>query len=107
MLVRWPIRAVWGRDPFVRRATTLFVLFIFGWALVSAVLVLLFDIADVGERFWVLVAIAISIFGVWSIFRTLATGLSARSRRVFRERQSKARSNALLHPDLQSQVVVP
>lgn len=72
MLFRWPVLAIWGRDPAVRRTFTLVVVFLAGWAVLSSVLVLLFDVADVGGRFWTLVGIALAIFVVWGVLRTLA-----------------------------------
>jgi hypothetical protein len=46
------------------------VLFLAGWAILSAVLVVVFDVADVGDRFWVLVGIALAIFSAWVVLRT-------------------------------------
>jgi hypothetical protein len=67
---RWPVRAVWGKDALVSRLATLVVLFLAGWAILSAVLVVFFDVADVGERFWILVGIALAIFAAWVGLRT-------------------------------------
>jgi hypothetical protein len=67
---RWPVLAVWGKDNLVSRAATLVVVFLAGWAVLSAVLVVLFDVADVGKRFWVLVGLSIAIFVVWIVLRT-------------------------------------
>ena len=67
---RWPVLAVWGKDTLVSRLATLIVLFLAGWAILSAVLVVVFDVADVGERFWVLVGIALAIFAAWVVLRT-------------------------------------
>ena len=59
-----------GKDSLVSRLATLVVLFLAGWAILSAVLVVFFDVADVGERFWVLVVIALAIFAAWVGLRT-------------------------------------
>jgi hypothetical protein len=69
-IFRWPVLAVWGKDTLASRVATLVVLFLAGWAILSAVLVVLFDVADVGNRFWVLVGIALAIFATWVVLRT-------------------------------------
>lgn len=67
---RWPVLAVWGKDTLVSRLATLVVLFLAGWAILSAVLVVVFDVADVGKRFWGLFGIALAIFAAWLVLRT-------------------------------------
>ena len=67
---RWPVLAVWGKDTLVSRLATLIVLFLAGWAILSVVLVVVFDVADVGDRFWFLVVIALAIFAAWILLRT-------------------------------------
>ena len=67
---RWPVLAVWGKDTLVSRLATLVVMFLAGWAILSAVLIAVFDVADVGGRFWVLVVIALAIFAAWVGLRT-------------------------------------
>jgi hypothetical protein len=70
-VVRWPAVAIWGRDPMLRRLVTLVLLFLAGWAVLSVVLVLFFDIAEVGWRFWSFVGIALLVFAVWVVLRSL------------------------------------
>lgn len=67
---RWPVQAVWGGDRLVSRGATLLVVFLAGWAILSAALVLFLDIAEVGGRFWSLVGLALAIFAVWVVLRT-------------------------------------
>lgn len=71
-LTRWPVLAVFGRDPLIRRAVGLAILFAFLFAVVAAVLVLVFDVAEARPRLWAMIGFAIALFLVWSVLLALA-----------------------------------
>ena len=77
-VTRWPVLAVFGRDPLIRRGVSLAILFVFLFAILAAVLVLVFDVAEARPRLWTLIGIAVLVFLIWSAL--LALGRRARRR---------------------------
>jgi hypothetical protein len=57
---------------------SLAILFVFLFALLATVLVLVFDVAEARPRLWTLIGIAVAVFLVWSAL--LALGRRARRR---------------------------
>ena len=66
MILRWPVLAIWGDDPAIRRALSLIVLFIGGWTAITFVLVLT-DVIDAKSNLWALMGIGAAIFVCWSV----------------------------------------
>ena len=54
MILRWPVMAIWGDDPLVRRAISLAVAFIGAWAAVTLGLYLFGVIEEVDRNLWTL-----------------------------------------------------
>jgi predicted acylesterase/phospholipase RssA len=61
VVLRWPVRAIWGRDLAVRRLATLLLFFGFVWALLTAVLAGL-ELIEVDRAVWYVVIIALLAF---------------------------------------------
>jgi len=71
-LTRWPVVAVFGRDPLIRRAVSVAILFLICFAILAAILILVFDVADARPRLWVLIGMAAAVFLIWSALLALS-----------------------------------
>jgi patatin-related protein len=61
VVLRWPVRAIWGRDVAVRRFATVLLFFGFVWALMTAVLAAL-ELIEIDRAVWFAVLVAVLAF---------------------------------------------
>lgn len=66
--LRWPIRALWDRDPAVRRAIDLAILFIGLWSIASVLLVIL-GVIGTTHTLWILIGSGLLVFLIWSLLQ--------------------------------------
>jgi predicted acylesterase/phospholipase RssA len=69
--LRWPIQAIYGRDPAWRRTLDIAILFIGLWGAVSLILVLLGAVA-MTDTLRALIALSILLFLAWSLLHAFA-----------------------------------
>ncbi len=98
-LLRWPVRAVWGRDVAVRRLATLLVLAGALWATITLILILFTDAIDEPSRgLWTAIAIAFGIFLAYSLLLGIA-GWAAFQVRLAARAYGRLASPAPVPPD--------
>lgn len=68
--LRWPVRAIWGSDPAWRRIASLGILFVGLWA-ITAIVLLILGIVDVGTTLLTLIAAALGVVLIWSTLRAI------------------------------------
>lgn len=66
--LRWPLRAIWGRDPALRRGASLAIVFLGLWSVATLVLIAL-GIIGTTNTLWTLIGAAAGIFLVWSVLQ--------------------------------------
>jgi predicted acylesterase/phospholipase RssA len=77
-VLRWPVRAVWGRDTAMRRLATLVLFVAAAWAVVTLVLVGLDIEAAPSRKLWGLIGLALVVFLAYVVL--LGVGMRARYR---------------------------
>ena len=85
-LVRWPVRAVFGRDLLVRRAATVVVLFAAVLAVAILLLFLFGLIGSLSNSVWTAIVVALLVFVVYSALLSIAARAARISRRARRGR---------------------
>ncbi len=70
LLLRWPVRGIWGLDPAWRRIVSVAILLVGFWAIATLVLIALSAIGTT-STLWVLVAGALAVFLIWSGLQAL------------------------------------
>jgi predicted acylesterase/phospholipase RssA len=84
LLFRWPVRAVWGRDPAVRRFATLLLFGGFLWALATVVLIAIGLIGGPSRQLWIVLAAVSGAFFLYAFLLGLARMALYRARKTER-----------------------
>ena len=66
MILRWPVQAIWGADPWWKRVASLAVLFIGAWTVATFVLALL-NVIDGTSNLWALIGLGAAVYISWSV----------------------------------------
>jgi len=86
-LIRWPVQALFGRDPAWRRAIDMGILFVGLWCLASVALIVL-GVIGTTNTLWTLIGLGIALFALWTIGHAWK---HRRERRLSRRRPARPR----------------